>query len=435
MISRTRREIFLLVGPTAQIQKSCSDAPEPPDWIARRDAAWTSCAAHLLRQRRVVTALDATHVEVDGRRYVNFASNNYLGLTHHPEVMAAACEAVAQYGAGSGARGARHRLQPGPRIGRAALAEWKGTEAAVLLPSGTRRTSRPCRRWSRDACAGAGVRFLLDKLCHASLIDAVRDAGRPFRVFPHNHLAKLAGCSRSAEAGQMQVVVTESIFSMDGDAADLRGLAALKREHPFVLLLDEAHGSGVYGPDGTATRPSAGCRRRWTSRRHALQGARRARAARCARRDVLRRGRELRPGVHLLDAVPPAIAAAAEAAISVVRSEPHRRRRLRDLARRVRASFAGRGSRRPSADSPIIPIILGPKKPRSRPPSGCGRRPVRPRDPPADRPARHEPAAGDALLRAHRRRGGPAAADTSVILHGSLEPDRRTRTAPSLPAL
>src|SRR5262249_31337050 len=94
------------------------------------------------------------------------------------------------------------------------------------------------------------VRFLLDKLVHASLVDAVRASGAEIRVFPHNHLAKLRRLLEEAEPKQMQVVVTESIFSMDGDAADLRGLAQIKKELPFVLLLDEAHGSGVYGPNG-----------------------------------------------------------------------------------------------------------------------------------------------------------------------------------------
>src|SRR5439155_16356786 len=85
---------------------------------------------------------------------------------------------------------------------------------------------------------------------HASLIDAVRAGGAEFRVFPHNGLEKLERLLAEAEPDQLQVVVTESIFSMDGDAADLAGIARLKREHPFVLLLDEAHGSGVYGPAG-----------------------------------------------------------------------------------------------------------------------------------------------------------------------------------------
>src|SRR5215218_94033 len=91
---------------------------------------------HLFRQRRVVTPLDATHVEVDGRRYVNFASNNYLGLTHHPRVLEAARSAISRGGAGSGAAGLISGYTDAHASAERALAAWKGTEAAVILPSG-----------------------------------------------------------------------------------------------------------------------------------------------------------------------------------------------------------------------------------------------------------------------------------------------------------
>src|SRR5208283_4160195 len=92
--------------------------------------------------------------------------------------------------------------------------------------------------------------FLIDKLAHASLVDAVRGSDSDWRVFPHNGMDKLARLLADGEESQLQVVVTESIFSMDGDSADLEGLDRLKRERPFVLLLDEAHASGVYGRNG-----------------------------------------------------------------------------------------------------------------------------------------------------------------------------------------
>jgi 8-amino-7-oxononanoate synthase len=200
----------------------------------------------------------------------------------------------------------------------------------------------------------------MDKLCHASLIDAVRDSVRSFRVFPHNHLSKLRRLLEEREAGQLQVVVTESIFSMDGDAADLPGLAALKKEHPFVLLLDEAHGTGVYGPDGSGY--AAECEVRESvdvsvvtlSKALGVAGG-----AVCGSRTFCDALVNYGRAYVYSTAVPPSVAAAAEAAVAVIRSEPHRRQRLRGLARRVRSELAaGRPVPLP-ADSPIVPVVLG----------------------------------------------------------------------------
>src|SRR5947208_3630492 len=149
------------------------------DLSARRDS-------HQLRERRIVTPIDATHVEIDGRRYVNFASNDYLGLTHHPSVIRAAQEALGKYGAGSGASALVSGYSEAHRSAEEAIARWKDTEAAVLLPSGYQAAHAIVQTLNLP-----GARFLLDKLCHASLVDAVRASGAEFRIFPHNQLGKL----------------------------------------------------------------------------------------------------------------------------------------------------------------------------------------------------------------------------------------------------
>src|SRR5258706_11354083 len=207
--------------------------------LARRESE------HQLRSRIQIIPIDAAHVEIDGRRYVNFASNDYLGLTHHPSVIRAAQQALEKYGTGSGASALVSGYTEAHRSAEEAIARWKGTEAAVLLPSGYQAAHAIVQTLNLP-----GVRFLLDKLCHASLVDAVRGSGAEFRVFPHNNLQKLERLLADAPEAQRQVVISESIFSMDGDAADLEGIAGLKQKHDFVLVLDEAHGSGVYGRDG-----------------------------------------------------------------------------------------------------------------------------------------------------------------------------------------
>jgi 8-amino-7-oxononanoate synthase len=336
---------------------------DPPDWekivrgelIRLRDAK-------LYRQPRIVRPIDATHVEIDGRSLVNFASNNYLGLTHHPKVVSAVRDAV-----GSGAAPLITGYTPSHASAERTVATWKQTGAAVLLPSGYQANLAAVQTLAAMAeLAGGGVRFLLDKLSHASLIDAVRGTagrgreGQTFRIFPHNDLIKLRRLLREAGPGQTQVVVTESIFSMDGDAADLVGLAQLKREHPFLLMLDEAHGSGVYGPNGSGLAAERGL-----SALPDVVVATFSKALGCVGAAVCSREafckllvNSARPFIYST-APPSSVAAAVEAAIGVLHDEPARQQRVRSLALHVRQELGAAGIRIPTGDSPILPILLG----------------------------------------------------------------------------
>ncbi len=313
--------------------------------------------ADQFRHRRTLTPLDAVHLEYEGRRYVNFASNNYLGLTHHPRVLDAAADAARRLGAGAGAASLITGHTPAHQRAEAALADWKGTEAALLLPSGYQANQAAIAALAQ---LPGDPRFLLDKLAHASLVQAVRASARPFRVFPHNHLPKLQRLLNEAPADQPQIVVTESIFSMDGDAADLPGLNQLKQDHPFILLLDEAHASGVYGPQGAGYAAELG-----------LAGIADVTILTCSKALGLMGGAICGSAVlrdALLNSAPPAIystnlspmlAGGIEAAIALVRTEPQRQQRVRDLAARVRAALRNRNLPIPPGDSPIIPVILG----------------------------------------------------------------------------
>jgi 8-amino-7-oxononanoate synthase len=315
--------------------------------------------AHGFRERRVVRALDATHVEIDGRRCVNFASNNYLGLTHHPRIIQAFQSAAKTGGVGSGAAALVSGYAAEHAAAERAIATWKGTEASVLLGSGY--VANLAAVQTLTAVAGErGVRFLLDKLCHASLIDAVRGSGADFRIFPHNDLNKLKRLLENAEEDQLQVVATESIFSMDGDAADLPGLATLKKTHAFLLLLDEAHASGVYGPKGAGYAAQLGLQPIvdisvvTLSKAIGVYGG-----AICGSRDfcdsVVNFGRSYIFSTN----VPVAIAAAVEVAIDVLRTEPERQERLARITADFRSGLRESGFVLPPGDSPIVPILLG----------------------------------------------------------------------------
>ena len=223
------------------------------DWEAAA-ADWLSglSSQSLRRSRRVVRAIDATHVEIDGQTLINFSSNDYLGLSHHADVIEASCEAVPRMDREREPRRwlpAKHRCMP--KLKKRNLQFGSETESAVLLPSGYQANLAAVQTLTIVAeRSGKSIRFLLDKLSHASLIDAVRASGAPYRVFPHNGMEKLERLLSEAEAEQIQIVVTESIFSMDGDVAPLKALSLLKLQYSFLLLLDEAHSSGVYGSGG-----------------------------------------------------------------------------------------------------------------------------------------------------------------------------------------
>lgn len=328
--------------------------------IQRRLAA--RAAQHRLRRRRVVTPIDAVHVAIDGHTCANFASNDYLGLTHHPAVLAAMHDAAGRYGAGSGAAGLISGYTHIHQAAERKLAAWKGTEAAILLPSGYQANHAAIQALHETAEPDeGGVRFLLDKLIHASLIGAVRGSGSPFRVFGHNGVAKLRRLLGDAPAGQVQVVVTESIFSMDGDAARLADLTKLKQDFGFLLMLDEAHASGLYGPRGEGLAAEMGLGDAVDlsvvtfSKALGLMGG-----AVCGSRamcDLLIN----HAGAYIYStSVAPALAAGVMAAIDVIESEPQRRARVRALARRVRTEMGEAGiDIGGAADSPILPWVVG----------------------------------------------------------------------------
>jgi len=197
----------------------------------------------LWRELRPWDEVNGVMVHSGGREWINFSSNDYLGLAGSPDLRSALEEGVAKYGAGAGGS----RLVCGSHwthhAFEEALAGFKGTEAALTFNSGfaTALGTIP-------ALVGAGDTVILDKLSHASLVDAARLSGATIRVFPHNHMEKLERLLGTAKGRVL--VVTESIFSMDGDASPLREIVELKSRHGAWLLVDEAHAVGILGPQG-----------------------------------------------------------------------------------------------------------------------------------------------------------------------------------------
>jgi|TARA_B110000914_G_scaffold82862_1_gene72947 8-amino-7-oxononanoate synthase len=197
----------------------------------------------LLRSLRQISSPSPPKVVINDHELINFSSNDYLGLSQHPALVEAASKAIRDYGTGStasrlvcGSLDLFHRLEE-------QIASGKKTEAALTFANGyaTAMGTIP-------ALVGKNDTIILDKLAHACLIDAAKLSGATLRIFPHNDLNKLAKLLNSSKGRTL--IVTESVFSMDGDLCPLADIVSLKEKYGALLLLDEAHSVGVLGPNG-----------------------------------------------------------------------------------------------------------------------------------------------------------------------------------------
>ena len=200
-------------------------------------------ARSLDRHLREISSAQGAEIEVAGRQLINLSSNDHLGLVNDSRLREAAINAIGEFGVGAGASRLISGTQsPHVRLENV-LAKWKGTEAALCFSSGYAAAVGTI-----PAIVGKNDVILLDKLCHASLIDGAKLSVAIIRIFPHNHLGKLEShlqWSQREHAGKRILIWTESVFSMDGDRAPLRELVQLKKRFGALLLLDEAHAAGT----------------------------------------------------------------------------------------------------------------------------------------------------------------------------------------------
>ncbi len=187
-----------------------------------------------------------------GQRLHNFASNDYLGLRQHPDVLASARQGLEDYGLGAAA--SRYITGDAPVFHEleAALARWKGTERALLLGSGMLANIGMLQAMADRHCE-----VFADKLNHASLIDGVRLSGARLRRYAHRDLRQLAKMLASSRCSR-RLIVSDGVFSMDGDEADVAALLQLAEQHQAWLILDDAHGNGCLGPAGASLTALAG---------------------------------------------------------------------------------------------------------------------------------------------------------------------------------
>ena len=327
---------------------------DPLAWIVEESAAWT--ARGLSRTLAARGATSPGRFARDGREFLNFGSNDYLGLAADPRLTQAATTAAAVYGWGAGAS----PLVSGWTEAHEALVEtirsFEQTEAALLFPTGY-----AANLGTIAALAGKNDAVYSDRLNHACLIDGARLSGATIRVYPHGDASRLAETlERDAGRFRRRLIVTDGVFSMDGDLGPIAELAALAERFDAMLLVDEAHGTGVFGADGRGACSALGVSERVPIRVGTLSKALGSIGGFVAGSTRLIDWLTNRARTQIYSTgLPPAAAAAARAALDIVRTEPWRRARVHALGARLRAGLRGSGLDVGVSTGPIVPVILG----------------------------------------------------------------------------
>jgi 8-amino-7-oxononanoate synthase len=310
------------------------------------------------RRRRTVEAREpgGVRVTVEGRECLSFCSNDYLGLADHPRIVAAFCEAARRWGVGSGAShlvsghdAEHHALEE-------ELAAFVARPRALLFSTGYMANLAVA-----SVLVGRGDRVLEDRLNHASLLDAGLASGARFARYAHADVAALRNKLAAIGSAARTLVMTDGVFSMDGDIAPLREIAATCRATAAPLLVDDAHGFGVLGATGAGAVEEAGlgvddvpilmC---------TLGKAAGTFGAFVAGSPVLIESLLQRARTYIYTtALPPAVAAATRESLRVMRDEPWRRSRVLEHAARFRAGLADLGLRSLPSCTPIQPVLIG----------------------------------------------------------------------------
>jgi glycine C-acetyltransferase len=319
-------------------------------------------AESLYRPLRIVTGAQQVRTTVDGRPVISLSSNNYLGLTTHPRLVQAALDAVRELGVGTGAvrtiAGATELIEELERR----LAAFKNVEAVLTLQSGLTANSGTI-----PAVTGEGDLIVSDELNHASIIDGVRLSRAERAVFPHRDVDGLESVLREARGKggkdgpyRHVLVITDGVFSMDGDIAPLPGICDVAERYDAAVMVDDAHASGVLGKNGRGTIDHFGLHGRVDIQVGTLSKAIGVMGGYICGRQHLKDFlvQRCRP-LLFSTSQPPAVAAACIAAIDVLEQEPERIERLWDNTRFFKSALQELGFDTGISETPITPVMTG----------------------------------------------------------------------------
>ena len=321
-------------------------------------------AKHLYRPLRVLSAAQGPVTTVDGREVISLSSNDYLGLTHHPRLRDAALAAVQEFGVGSGAVRTIAGTMTIHEALEAELAAFKGTEAVLTFQSGFSANTGVI-----PTITGESDLIVSDALNHASIIDGMRLSKAPRKVYPHGDVAALGEILREARdngrpdgAGpyRLILIVTDGVFSMDGDIAPLPGIVDAAEAFGAAVFVDDAHASGVLGRNGRGSVDHFGLHGRVAIQVGTLSKAVGVLGGYVAGSQDLRDLLIQRARPFLFSTShPPAVVAACREAIRVMEEETWRIERLWSSTRRFKAELSRLGFDTGRSETPITPVIVG----------------------------------------------------------------------------
>jgi glycine C-acetyltransferase len=307
------------------------------------------------RRLRVLDGEQRAHTSVDHRSVVNLSSNNYLGLTTHPRLRERAAEALGTLGVGTGSvRTIAGTMEIHMELERR-LAAFKKTEAAVVFQSGfTANAGTVSSILTRDDA------IISDELNHASIIDGARLSRATIKVFPHRDVAAARRVVEELPRQQRKLLITDGVFSMDGDLGALPGLCDLADEFGCIMMVDDAHASGVFGQNGRGTIDHFGLHGRVDVQVGTLSKAIGALGGYVAGSRALIEFLYHRARPFLFSTShPPSVAATCIAALEVLETEPQWMQRLWDNTRFFKAGLSALGFDTGISESPITPVIIG----------------------------------------------------------------------------
>jgi glycine C-acetyltransferase len=309
----------------------------------------------IYRHLRVLDDEQRAHTIVDGRSTINLSSNNYLGLTTHPRLREKAIEAIERFGVGTGSvRTIAGTMAMHIELERR-LAEFKQTEAVVVFQSGfTANAGTVSAVLSKEDV------IISDALNHASIIDGCRLSRAAIRVFPHKDVDAARDILRDLMPGQRKLLITDGVFSMDGDLGPLPALCELAEEYGAIMMVDDAHASGVFGRNGRGTVDHFGMHGRVDIQVGTLSKAIGALGGYVAGSRALIEFLHHRARPFLFSTShPPSVVATCMAAIDLLLEEPQIIERLWDNTRFFKAGLSALGFNTGISESPITPIIVG----------------------------------------------------------------------------
>jgi 8-amino-7-oxononanoate synthase len=310
---------------------------------------------HLLRRLTVVEAYDAPRVTVKGREMLLLCSNDYLGLANHPSLRQAAGQAMDRYGVGAGASRLISGTSPLHQALEDSIARFKGTESAIVFNSGYAANTGII-----PAIAGTGDVILSDSLNHASIIDGCRLSKAEVMVYHHKDVGQVETLLKKYLSVRRKLIVTDGVFSMDGDIAPLRDLVSLSEKYDAILMVDDAHGSGVLGKTGRGTVEHLGVSGRVPIQMGTLGKAFGSFGAYAAgSNDLVNMLINNARSYIYSTALPPSVCAASLAAIAIVEQDPERRDRLWKNRSRFVNGLKSIGVGTGNSETPIIPIVIG----------------------------------------------------------------------------